>query len=284
MSLLKSIRDIGEFVRFSHTVFALPFALMAMVVAADGWPAWVVFFWILLCMVGARTAAMCFNRLADWELDQDNPRTENRHRLMPKLGAKTLMVLSLMLLVFGAMMLNMLCLLLSPVAIGLVMFYSITKRFTSYSHLFLGLALGAAPMGAWAAVRGELWTPLPYVLALAVLLWVAGFDVIYSTMDVDFDLKKGLNSIPVRFGVSGALAISRGLHIAAALLFGLFGWLSQMGWAYGFVWLLSCGALVWEHRLSSSPDPRVLNKAFFEINAAVSILLLLGVLLDKLVF
>jgi 4-hydroxybenzoate polyprenyltransferase len=269
-----------EFIKFSHTLFALPFALIGMLVAARGWPESRIFLWILVCMVGGRTAAMCFNRLVDWNLDQENPRTENRHRLLAKLPAQILMLLSMATLVFGAMRLNTLCVLLSPFAIVLITFYSITKRFTAYSHLFLGLALSAAPMGAWAAVRGELWSLEPYVLALAVLCWVGGFDIIYATMDMDFDRAKGLNSIPARYGVARSLIISRILHGMAACCLGLFGWLAGLTWVYLLSWLLVCVALVMEHRLSSSSHPDALNKAFFQVNAAVSVILFVGVYLS----
>lgn len=269
-----------EFVKFSHTIFALPFALMSMVVAAKGLPALGILFWILVCMVAARTLAMCFNRLADWNLDQENPRTENRHRLMNKVGAQVLTVLTLLLFVYGTLQLNLLCVVLGPVAVGLVTFYSITKRFTAYSHVFLGLALSAAPMGAWAAVTGELWSMVPYLLSLAVLLWVAGFDMIYATMDIDFDRAKGLNSIPARFGVEGALRISRLCHIISVVVFALFGWQFGGGWFFGVAWLLVCAGLVYEHRLSTSRNPTVLNKAFFHVNAFVSVVLLIGVCLD----
>ena len=278
-TLASSLINALEFIKFSHTIFALPFALISMLVAARGWPEWHIFFWILVCMVAGRTSAMCFNRLVDWNIDQENPRTGNRHRLINKVGAQILMMVSTAALVLGSMQLNTLCVLLSPLAIVLITFYSITKRFTAYSHLFLGLALSVAPMGAWAAVTGELWSLEPYVLALSVLLWVGGFDIIYATMDIAFDKAKGLHSIPARYGVEGALRISRGFHLAAALGFGLFGWLAGLGWIYFAAWVFVCACLLWEHRLSSSNDPGNLNKAFFHVNAAVSLALFLGVFL-----
>lgn len=284
MTFLKApvsrLMNILEFIKFSHTIFALPFALISMMLAVQGWPHWSVFGWILLCMVSARTAAMCFNRLVDWNIDKENPRTENRHRLINQQSGWILMFLSIGLMVFGTLQLNLLCVVLSPLAIVMVTFYSITKRFTAYSHLFLGLALAAAPMGAWAAVKGELWSLTPYVLALAVLLWVGGFDIIYATMDVEFDRSRGLNSIPARLGIPKALKVSRALHIAAAAAFGFFGWLAGLGLFFAGAWLLTCGCLIWEQKVSSSSNPHDLNKAFFQINAAVSIVLLLGVALD----
>lgn len=278
--LLRVVSNGLEFIKFSHTIFALPFALMSMLIAATGWPTMPILLWILACMVLARTAAMVFNRLVDWELDQTNPRTENRHRLMPKSFARIVLVLSVLLFVCATYQLNFLCLILSPLAIALICFYSITKRFTAYSHLYLGLALAAAPVGAWIAVTGELNQVEPFLLSAAVFFWVAGFDIIYATLDVEFDRAKGLNSIPARFGVERSLAISKILHLMAALLFGLMGWVAGFGWYYGAAWLLVCLGLVWEHKLSHSSDPKTLNQAFFQINAGVSIALLSGVYLE----
>ncbi|NJK91262.1 MAG: 4-hydroxybenzoate octaprenyltransferase [Blastochloris sp.] len=238
----------------------------------------------MVCMVGARTAAMCFNRLADWQIDQENPRTMDRHRLVSRPLAMGMFAISTLLLVLGAQQLNPLCLVLCPLAILLITVYSLTKRFTAYSHLFLGLALAAAPMGAWAAVRGELWSLPPYVLALAVLCWVAGFDVIYATMDMEFDRRKGLHSIPARFGQRKALGIAQALHGVAALGFALFGWAAGLGWSYAVAWLLAAGCLVWEHRISESSEPNTINRAFFQINAVVGAVLLLGVGLEVLIF
>ena len=280
LTLGQRVRDGFEFVKFSHTIFALPFALISMVVAAKGLPAIGTVFWILVCMVAARTLAMCFNRLVDWNLDQENPRTENRHRLMDKFGAQALAVAALLLFTYGTLQLNMLCVVLGPVAVALITFYSITKRFTAYSHLFLGLALSAAPMGAWVAVTGELWSVVPYLLSLAVLLWVAGFDIIYATMDIDFDQAAGLNSIPARFGVEVALKISQWCHICSVVVFGVFGWQFGGGWFFTVAWLLVCAGLVYEQLLSTSRNPNLLNKAFFHVNAFVSVVLLIGVCLD----
>jgi 4-hydroxybenzoate polyprenyltransferase len=279
-SVMAPLKNLLEFLKFSHTLFALPFALISMMVAARGWPQWSIFGWILLCLVSARTAAMSFNRLIDWNLDQDNPRTESRHRLIHKNVGWLLLIVSMGLFVFSTFQLNQLCVLLSPLAMVMITFYSITKRFTAYSHLYLGLALAVAPMGAWAAVRGELWTGLPYVLALGVLLWVAGFDIIYATMDIDFDRSKGLHSLPARLGLARALTLARSLHIVAALIFLLFGYLADLGFYYVIAWFLSCLALVWEHRLSRTGQPQQLNQAFFHVNAVVGAVLFLGVSLD----
>lgn len=270
----------GRFIRFSHTIFALPFALVAMLLAAEGLPdVWTVV-WILWCMVTARTAAMLFNRLADWEIDQKNPRTEERHRLVSKPVAQTLFLVSSAALVAGAAMLNELCLALAPVAVALICFYSFCKRFTAYAHFFLGLALSAAPMGAWVAVTGEFWNPVPWVLAFGVMCWVFGFDLIYALLDVEFDRRAGLHSFPVRFGIHASLTTARVLHVVALAAFVLVGILAGLGWGHAIACVGVGAGLVWEHRLGASGDPGAINRAFFQINAAVSVLLLTGVAVD----
>lgn len=268
---------LGMFVRFSHTVFALPFALSSMLVAGGGRVPAAVFGWILGCMVAARTAAMCFNRLMDWDIDKLNPRTEGRHLLVTRAQGWAVLGLSVAC-VFGCTAnINPLCFRLTPLMLFLVGFYSLTKRFTAYSHLFLGIALGVAPVGAWMAVRGVFWELPGFVLGLAVAAWTFGFDLIYSTLDVEFDRKAGLFSFPSRYGVGKALGLARWLHGVAALGFLCFGWVAGLGWRYG----VACGgaavALVWEHKLASEPDVARINQAFFQINAVVSVLLLLGV-------
>lgn len=275
---------IGKFIRFSHTLFALPFALLSMLVAAGGKPSPMVFVWILLCMVGARTAAMGFNRLADWELDQQNPRTADRHKLVNRKVASVLVLMSATVFVLGAWRLNVLCLALAPVALFLIFFYSMAKRFTSYSHFYLGLALAAAPMGAWAAVTGELLSLTPYVLAFGVLLWVFGFDLIYATLDMEFDRKSGLYSFPSRFGLEKTLKTAALLHLASALVFGLFGLVAGLGWSYGVAWIVAVVCLAYEHRLSQRGDINLINKAFFQVNVVVSLALLLGTMLDLLIY
>jgi len=278
--MLRTLSRLGEFVKFSHTIFALPFALASMLVAGRGSVPWPVLGWILGCMVTARTAAMCFNRLIDWDIDKANPRTENRHRLIPKpLGWAVLLLCSL-LFVYASTRLNSLCLALSPIALFLILFYSVTKRFTSFSHFFLGLALAVAPVGAWAAVRGNLYVLPPFVLALSVLLWVFGFDLIYATLDMGFDRSRGLHSFPARYGLDCTLRTARILHVTAAFGFILFGWLAGLGWIYGLAWLGAVAALVWEHRLTREATVGAINKAFFQVNAIVGMLLLMGVALD----
>lgn len=271
---------LAEFVKFSHTIFALPFALVAMFVAADGFPHFMIFVWILVCMVTARTIAMIFNRIADWQIDQENPRTSERHTLIPPQSANWVLIGCIVLFTSATLMLNTLCVLLAPVAIALICFYSLTKRFTSFSHLFLGLALSAAPVGAWAAVTGDLFTWIPFVLGLAVLCWVFGFDLIYATQDADFDRKAGLYSIPSRYGVNFSLRLAAGLHVVSAVVFAVFGVLAGLSWGFFIAWALCLPALIYEHQLSATKDLSKINKAFFEVNAIVSILLLVGTAVD----
>lgn len=271
------LRRVGHFVRFSHTVFALPFALISMLVAANGLPEWRILLWILVCMVSARTTAMAFNRIADWEIDKLNPRTADRSKLISLITARVLLGISILVFILGCFLLNPLCLILCPVALAIICFYSITKHFTSYSHFFLGIALGVAPVGAWLAVRGAFDSIIPFTLAFGTLCWVFGFDLVYSTLDADFDKKMGLYSFPSRFGIPAALKLSLILHAGAAVVFGCFGILARCGWPYWIGWVAILPLLFVEQKWARSGDPGKTNKAFFEVNAAVSILLLAGV-------
>ena len=270
-----SITKWAEFIKFEHTVFALPFGLAAMLVAAGGMPAGRIFSGVLVCLVGARTAAMAFNRLADWQIDVKNPRTAARSTLVTKTTAWITVLAGVGGLVGGAWLLNPLCLILSPLAVGIVFFYSLTKRFTWASHGFLGLALGTAPVGAWLAVTGNFDSWVPIVLGSAVGFWVAGFDVVYSLQDRVFDRQEGLFSFPAKFGERAALRMATGLHGVAAALLGLFGWLAGFGWRYGVVWGAVCVVLGMENRWWKAEGDRW--KAFFQANAAVSLLVLGGV-------
>jgi len=271
-----SILRWGEFIKFSHTVFAMPFGLAAMFLAAGGWPEGRIFAGVLICLVGARTAAMAFNRLADWQIDQKNPRTAVRSTLVSKTTAYGTMVGGVLALVGGAWILNPLCLMLSPLAVGIVFFYSLTKRFTWGSHGFLGLALGTAPVGAWLAVRDQFDSWVPIVLGTAVGLWVAGFDLIYALQDREFDREHGLKSFPAKFGETAALQMATGLHVLAAILLGAFGWMAGFGWGYGVCWTAICVVLWIESPWSKVEGKR--GKAFFWANAVVSLLVLGGVM------
>ena len=269
-----------RFIRFSHTIFALPFALGAAFVAAAGWPEARVTGLIVLAMVFARTAAMAFNRVVDWQIDQRNPRTQERHTLISRTGAIALVVASAAAFVATTWFINALCFWLSPVALAIVFFYSLTKRFTSFSHFFLGLALSVSPVGAWLAIRGG-FEFAPLVLALAVLLWVAGFDLIYATQDHEFDRAEGLHSLVVRWGVPRSLAAAQVLHWAMLVVLVAFGWFAGLGIAYFSGLVLVAGALVFEHWSARKEDLAAINHAFFTSNAVVGVIFLASIFLDQ---
>ncbi|MEI6279422.1 MAG: UbiA-like polyprenyltransferase, partial [Verrucomicrobiae bacterium] len=233
-------------------------------------------------MVFARTAAMAFNRIADWEIDRRNPRTAGRHRLATRgLALAACLVCSAGFLV-SAWWLNPLCFLLSPAALVIIFFYSLTKRFTHFAQFFLGLALAVAPVGAWLAVTGAFALP-PLVLALAVLLWVSGFDLIYATQDYDVDLREGLRSMVVRLGVPGALRLAVRLHAAAFLGLAAFGLAAGMGRVYFSAMAIVMAALIYEHWEARRGSVASVNRAFFQANAIVGIAFVAGTLLDCLV-
>ena len=278
---MNSPADFLRFIRFSHTVFALPFALGAMFVAARGLPPFPVFAGILAAMVCARTAAMTFNRLADWEFDRRNPRTENRHRLVDKNVAVAWCLAASAGFILSAWTLNTLCLLLAPVALVIVFFYSLTKRFTHFAHFFLGLALSVAPVGAWIAVTGQLDFP-PLVLAASVLLWVAGFDLIYATQDFEADKSAGLHSMVVRLGVQGAMKLAVWLHVAALAGLVGFGFASGAGSIYFASLGVIAAALFYEPLEARRGDITSINRAFFQANAIVGTAFVAGTFFDHL--
>ena len=270
-----------RFIRFSHTIFALPFALGSMLVAARGIPPVKMIALIVLCMVLARTAAMIFNRLADWRIDQRNPRTADRHTLVSKVSAIALLVVSSVAFIATTWWINRICLWLSPVALALVFFYSLTKRFTVGSHFFLGLALAVAPVGAWLAVTGAFALP-PLVLALGVLLWVAGFDLIYATQDYEFDKRERLHSLVVKLGIERSLQWAQRLHWLMLAALAAFGWTAHLGPAfYGSTGMIAA-ALIYEHWSAAKRDIAAINRAFFSSNAFVGVVFVLGVLADQL--
>lgn len=266
-------------IRFSHTVFALPFALGALIVAAHGWPSRRVLLLVLACMIFARTAAMLFNRLVDWSIDQRNARTASRHLLLSKSAISTALAVSTIAFVASAIAINKVTALLSPVALAIVFLYSLTKRFTDATHFFLGLALAAAPAGAWIAQTGRVDLP-PLVLGGGVICWVAGFDLIYATQDYDFDRREGLRSLVVKLGITRSLMLSQILHILMlAALIG-FGFAAQLGVVYFCAMPLIAAALFFEHRCASRLDLAAINRAFFQSNAFVSAIFLVAVCLD----
>ena len=263
-----------EMIKWEHSIFALPFALTGAVLAAGGWPPLRVLGWIVLCMVTARSAAMAFNRLVDARLDANNPRTAMRALPAGVLGSGFVggfVAVTTLLFLAGAAMLNRLTLELAPVALAIVLAYSYMKRVTRWSHLVLGLALGIAPSAAWIAVRGTL-DPRIIVLTVAVLLWVAGFDVLYACQDFEHDRATGLHSVPQSFGLEGAFWIARAMHIG---MLGMLLWLivlfhlgkvSEVGIA------LVAALLLYEHSLVRPHDLRRMNAAFFTLNGIISVL------------
>jgi 4-hydroxybenzoate polyprenyltransferase len=275
-SVLSSVRVTLEMIKIEHTLFALPFAFLGAISAARGLPSLWTAAWIAVAMVGARSAAMAFNRLVDRDFDARNPRTAMRALPAGEVGVgfvRAFTIASAALFLMAAAMLNWLALALSPIALASVLGYSYTKRFTRYSHLVLGWALAIAPSGAWVAVRGDL-TLEPVLLSAAVMLWTAGFDVLYACQDADFDRETGLHSIPSRVGVARALWIARGLHAAMFAALVAFYLLTPSG-VLGLVGVLTTlGLLCYQHSIVRANDLSRLNAAFFTTNAFVSVILL----------
>jgi 4-hydroxybenzoate polyprenyltransferase len=284
-SALRAVGVFGRMIKFSHTVFALPFALAAAAIAArDHGVTWQRLLAIVLAMVGARTAAMGFNRIVDRHIDARNPRTARRELPTGQVSlaaAAGLTLASVALFIGAAASLGPLCLALSPVALALVLGYSYTKRFTWLCHLFLGLAIAAGPGGAWIAVTGAVAPPVLWLMA-AVATWIGGFDVLYALSDRDFDRSAGLHSIPARFGVRGALYISGALHVlSVAALLGL-AWSAGLGPAYLAGVAAITAILVWEHAIVRPSDLSRLNMAFFTLNGYVSVAFFVATLADVL--
>jgi 4-hydroxybenzoate polyprenyltransferase len=274
------IRTVLEMIKFEHSVFALPFALVGALLAAraaGGLPTWRQILWIIVAMVGARSAAMTMNRIADIEYDRRNPRTANRALPKGELSvgfAAAFTVAACALLVVAAWQSNPLALKLSPVALAILFFYSYTKRFTSWSHFVLGLCLGISPAAAWIAIRGSLdWRML--ILCAAVTLWVGGFDVLYACQDVEFDKAAGLYSIPKKFGIARALLIARTMHIAMTWLLVWLAWSFQLTWPAWAGIAVVAALLVYEHSLVKPDDLSKMNAAFFTVNGYISLLFLL---------
>jgi 4-hydroxybenzoate polyprenyltransferase len=276
---------VGRFlrlIRFSHTVFALPFALGALVVASNGRLSPRILLLVLVCMVFARTAAMLFNRIVDWSLDQRNPRTASRHLLIPKSAAIILLVLCSMGFIASAAAINQMTFVLSPAALVAIFLYSLTKRFTVTTHFFLGFALALAPVGAWIAQTGHL-DLAPVILGVGIVFWVAGFDLIYATQDYEFDRREGIRSLVVKLGIAGALRLAQALHIvmlAALIAFGVF---ARLGPIYYCAMGLVALALLYEHRSARRLDVAGINLAFFQSNAFVSAVFLIAVCADRLI-
>ena len=272
---MSQLKNFLTFIRFSHTLFALPFALGSMVVAAHGWPGWPLFALIIGCMVLARTAAMSFNRIVDWEIDRRNPRTAKRQGLVKKGDAIFFCALSALLFVVLTFLINQLCFWLAPVALILIFFYSLTKRCTHFAQFFLGLALAISPLGAWIAVTGTLtWAPL--VLAMGVMCWVAGFDIIYATQDMEIDQREGLYSMVVWLGAPRALRLAGYLHLLLVVALLLFGWMSNAHLAYYLCLMPLPLVLFYEHRIAKTLKLEAINRAFFQTNVVVGFLFLIA--------
>ncbi len=276
LPMLRSFRLFSDLVKLEHTIFALPFAYIGCLMAADGHASLVSWGWVTLAMVAARTAGMTLNRLIDRNIDARNPRTRDRALPAGRVSvgpARWVALASLALLFYSAWHCNPLALALSPIAVGLLVAYSYLKRFTSYAHFGIGLVLACAPVGGWVAVRGELGA-VPLCLGAGVLAWVAGFDVLYACLDVDFDRTEGLHSIPARRGTAYAFRLARLLHVGSILAIAVAGHLLGLGPVY-FVGVGVAGALlVYEHSLVTPHDLSRMDQAFFTMNGWVSVTLL----------
>jgi 4-hydroxybenzoate polyprenyltransferase len=281
---MHKVKAFFELIKFEHTVFALPFAYLGMLLAAQGLPDWATLVWITVAMAAARTLAMGFNRIADRYWDARNPRTATRPLVTGAVSLRTAWVgtsIAAAVLVLAAAMLGRLTLILLPGALLFLIGYSFTKRFTVWSHFILGFTDGLAPVGAWVAVRGSLFTAddLPaWLLLLIVTLWIGGFDLIYACQDVDFDRLHGLHSIPARWGEAFALSLSAVSHALMTLLLAALGWSLDLGWPYWTACAVVVGLLIWEHNLVRPGDLSKINLAFFNINSYISLALFAGVL------
>jgi 4-hydroxybenzoate polyprenyltransferase len=277
-TVIKNTRLTLEMIKIEHTLFALPFAFLGAVLAANGLPSLRQVFWIVVAMVGARSTAMAFNRIADRTYDARNPRTALRALPAGLLSVgfvSAFTIISAAVFLIAAAMLNHLTLLLAPVALGSVLLYSYTKRWTLLSHVVLGWCLSIAPTGAWIAVRGEINSPVPLLLSLVVLLWTAGFDVLYACQDFEFDRREDLRSIPARVGIGRALWIARALHMAAFIALVALYIVTRLGPVALVGVVATAGLLLYQHRLVRSDDLSRLNAAFFTTNAFLSVILLL---------
>jgi len=286
--IFNKIETLLEMIKFSHTIFAFPFALMGVVLASlasGALPGIGQIFWICVAMVGARSGAMGLNRLIDAKIDAENPRTAERHIPAGKvslLEAICFVAVALAIFLLAAWMLNPLCLKLAPVAVGLFVLYAYCKRFTHYAHVVLGICLAAAPLGAWIALRGDLGWPV-ISLALAVLFWVAGFDIFYALQDVEFDVERGLHSIPSKLGVEKSFLLVRIFHGVMLLFLLLVLPGSGLGWIYFTGVVVVAGLLFYEHSLVKPDDLSKLNAAFFNMNGYISVTIFVFTLIDAVV-
>lgn len=278
MRLVKDLRELLEMIKFSHSLFALPFALTGMLVAAGGLPPLRIILLIVACMVTARTAAMTWNRIIDSRFDGMNPRTRERALPAGRVSSRAawmLLLVSAALFVLAASAINRLTFLLAPVALSIVLGYSLAKRVTPATHWLLGLSLAVAPIGAWIAVRGRL-DPEVLLLGLAVLLWTSGFDLLYACQDADFDRAAGLHSIPARFGVPATFAIARACHVAALIALVAFGFAVVLAWPWFAGIAVAAMLLLWSHLIVNPGDLSRMQAAFFHANVGVGAVVLAG--------
>ena len=281
---MKAVQEFLDLIKFEHTIFALPFAYLGMLLAAQGWPSWYQFFWITIAMIAARTLAMGSNRIADRWIDARNPRTAQRPLITGSISINTAWIgtaISGLVLALAAWQLGPLTFILLPGAFLFLIGYSFTKRFTWLSHFVLGFTDGLAPVGAWVAIRGTLFTSEDWpawILLGVVTFWIAGFDIIYACQDVDFDHEEGLRSIPVKFGIRTALWTSTICHNITILLLIILGFVSGLGWPYWIGLIIVSALLIWEHKLVQPDDLSKLGVAFFNINGYISITLFISIL------
>ena len=278
----RQLRELLEMIKFQHSLFALPFAVTAMLVAAGGLPSARVVGLILACMICARTAAMTWNRIVDLRFDAANPRTAARALpagRVPAWAAWLLLLASIAGFLVSAVAINALTAILAPVALAVILSYSLAKRFTAATHFLLGLSLAIAPIGAWIAVRGTLDPPV-LLLGLVVLLWTAGFDLLYSCQDVEFDRNADLHSIPARFGVRAALVVARACHVLALVALVGFGLAAERGPAYFAAIVVSATLLAWSHSIVTPRDLSRVGIAFFQANVGVAGVVMAGTLID----
>ncbi|MEO6656351.1 MAG: UbiA-like polyprenyltransferase [Pyrinomonadaceae bacterium] len=277
-SVLQKLKTTLAMIKFEHTLFALPFAFLGAILAANGLPTWWQMLWITVAMVGARSAAMTFNRIIDRDIDAANPRTASRELPTGKLSvgfAWAFLYVSIGIFLLASYSLNWLTFALSPVALLFVLGYSYAKRFTAFAHLLLGAALAIAPSAAWIAVRGTLADEIPLLLSLFVFIWTAGFDVLYACQDFEYDRKTGLRSIPARFGIKNALWIARMFHLQAFIVLLVLWLVTGMSWP-ALAGVVAVGALfVYQHALLRGGNLSSMNAAFFTSNAFVSVILLI---------
>lgn len=280
--IMDKIKTFFHLIKFEHSIFALPFAYLGLFLAEGGLPRLSIFLWVTIAMVSIRTAGMCLNRLIDEPIDRQNPRTKDRGREIDFLKRSVLWFITmcaLVLFIFGVSQLNRLCLLLSPIPIFLIWIYPHLKKFTWFSHFILGMILGIAPYAGWLASTGQ-WSWIPFLLTIAVMTWVSGFDLFYALQDVEFDKTHHLKSFPAQFGIPMTLRVVRVLHSGTLVTLACFGFILQMGLWYWAGWMVALFLIVKEHRLVIRFGLTKINEAFFNMNAWVSVVIFAAVALE----